>query len=63
VPELSQLGLSSVDLDEALASADVAAIVTAHPSLDYEAVASAAPILVDFRGVTRGISAENLIRL
>jgi UDP-N-acetyl-D-glucosamine dehydrogenase len=63
VPELPKLGLSSVDLDTALASADIAAIVTAHPSLDYEAVASAAPVLVDFRGVTRGIDAENLIRL
>jgi UDP-N-acetyl-D-glucosamine dehydrogenase len=63
VPELAQLGLSSVDLDAALASADVAAIVTAHPSLDYEAVAATAPVLVDFRGVTRGIDAENLIRL
>jgi UDP-N-acetyl-D-glucosamine dehydrogenase len=63
VPELPKLGLSSVDLDEALASADVAAIVTAHPSLDYETVAAAARVLVDFRGVTRGIDAENLIRL
>ena len=63
VAELPQLGLSSVDLDATLASADVAAIVTAHPSLDYEAVAAAAPVLVDFRGVTRGIDAENLIRL
>jgi UDP-N-acetyl-D-glucosamine dehydrogenase len=63
VAELPQLGLSSVDLDDALASADVAAIVTAHPSLDYEAVAAAAPVLVDFRGVTRGIEADNLIRL
>jgi UDP-N-acetyl-D-glucosamine dehydrogenase len=63
VPELPRLGLSSVDLDSALASADVAAIVTAHPSLDYEAVAAATPLLVDFRGVTRGIDAENLVRL
>ncbi|MDX6609903.1 MAG: UDP-N-acetyl-D-glucosamine dehydrogenase [Solirubrobacterales bacterium] len=63
VPELAQLGLSSVDLDAALASADVAVIVTAHPSLDYKAVAAATPLLVDFRGVTRGIDAENLIRL
>jgi UDP-N-acetyl-D-glucosamine dehydrogenase len=63
VPELPKLGLSSVDLDAALASADVAAIVTAHPSLDYEAIAKATPLLVDFRGVTRGIDAENLIRL
>jgi UDP-N-acetyl-D-glucosamine dehydrogenase len=63
VPELPRLGLSSVDLDIALASADVAAIVTAHPSLDYTAVAAATPLLVDFRGVTRGIDAENLVRL
>jgi UDP-N-acetyl-D-glucosamine dehydrogenase len=63
VPELPRLGLSSVDLDTALASADVAAIVTAHPSLDYTAVAAATPLLVDFRGVTRGIDAENLVRL
>jgi UDP-N-acetyl-D-glucosamine dehydrogenase len=63
VPELPQLGLSSVDLDLALTSADVAVIVTAHPSLDYGAVAAATPLLVDFRGVTRGIDAENLIRL
>jgi UDP-N-acetyl-D-glucosamine dehydrogenase len=63
VADLPQLGLSSVDLDAALASADVAAIVTAHPSLDYEAIAAATPILVDFRGVTRGIDAKNLVRL
>ena len=56
VPELPQLGLSSVGLDEALASCDLAAIVTAHPSLDYEQVARAAPILFDFRGVTRGFT-------
>ncbi|HWA54833.1 MAG TPA: nucleotide sugar dehydrogenase [Solirubrobacterales bacterium] len=63
VPELPQFGLRSVELDAAAAEADVAAIVTAHPGIDYEAVAAAAPVLVDFRGVTRGIEAENLIRL
>jgi UDP-N-acetyl-D-glucosamine dehydrogenase len=63
VPKLAELGLSSVDLDEALASSDVVAIVTAHPSLDYEEVAARAPLVVDFRGVTRGIDAKNLIRL
>jgi UDP-N-acetyl-D-glucosamine dehydrogenase len=63
VPELAELGLSSVDLDEALGSSDIAAIVTAHPSLDYEEVAAKAPLVVDFRGVTRGIDAKNLIRL
>ena len=63
VPELSDLGLASVDLDEALASADAAAIVTAHPSVDYKEVVAKAPLVVDFRGVTRGIDAANLVRL
>jgi UDP-N-acetyl-D-glucosamine dehydrogenase len=66
VPALTDLGLGSVDLDEALASADLAAIVTAHPSVDYNEVVSTAPLVVDFRGVTRGIAAknaENLVRL
>jgi len=63
VPELAELGLGSVDLEESLAGCDLAAIVTAHPSLDYEAIAAAAPLLVDFRGVTRGIDAKNLVRL
>jgi UDP-N-acetyl-D-glucosamine dehydrogenase len=63
VPELPELGLSSTDLDDALRSTDLAAIVTAHPSVDYRDVAARAPLVVDFRGVTRGIEAENLIRL
>jgi UDP-N-acetyl-D-glucosamine dehydrogenase len=63
VPELTDLGLSSVDLDGALGASDVVAIVTAHPSLDYQEVAAKAPLVVDFRGVTRGIDAANLIRL
>jgi UDP-N-acetyl-D-glucosamine dehydrogenase len=63
VPELRGHGLSSVDLDEGLANADVAAIVTPHPEVDYEAIVATAPLVVDFRGVTRSIKAENLIRL
>jgi UDP-N-acetyl-D-glucosamine dehydrogenase len=63
VPELPKFGLQSVDLDTAAAATDVAAIVTAHPGIDYEALAGAVPMLVDFRGVTRGLDAENLIRL
>jgi UDP-N-acetyl-D-glucosamine dehydrogenase len=63
VPELPKFGLQSVDLGTGAAAADVAAIVTAHPGVDYEALAAAVPVLVDFRGVTRGIDAENLIRL
>jgi UDP-N-acetyl-D-glucosamine dehydrogenase len=63
VPELPGHGLANVDLDEALREADLAAIVTAHPDVDYEQVVSAAPLVVDFRGVTRGITADNLVRL
>jgi UDP-N-acetyl-D-glucosamine dehydrogenase len=63
VPELPGHGLSSVDLEEGLASADLAAIVTAHPDVDFERVAAAVPQLLDFRGVTRGSAAENVERL
>jgi UDP-N-acetyl-D-glucosamine dehydrogenase len=63
VANLPELDLSSVDLAEALASADVAAIVTAHPELNYEEVVAAATLVVDFRGVTRQIEAKNLVRL
>jgi UDP-N-acetyl-D-glucosamine dehydrogenase len=63
VPELREPGLSSVDLAEGLASADLVAIVTAHPEIDYEDVVSTAPLVVDFRGVTRGIEADNLVLL
>jgi len=63
VPELPDFGLSSEGLDDALAEADVAVIVTAHPELDVEAIVGTAPLVVDFRGVTRGIEAANLVRL
>jgi UDP-N-acetyl-D-glucosamine dehydrogenase len=63
VPELPGHGLASVDLEEGLASADLAAIVTAHPGVDYARVAAAAPLVLDFRGVTRGIEAGNVERL
>ena len=63
VPELAKQGLSSVELDAALRECDLAAIVTAHPGLDYADVVAAAPLVIDFRGVTREIEAENLVRL
>ncbi len=63
VPTLPELGLSSVDLSEGLAAADLVAIVTAHPQLDYEEVVAGAPLVIDFRGITREIEAENLVRL
>jgi UDP-N-acetyl-D-glucosamine dehydrogenase len=63
VDEVAELGLASAPLAEGLARCDIACVVTAHPELDYERVVAEAPLVVDFRGATRGISAENLIRL
>jgi UDP-N-acetyl-D-glucosamine dehydrogenase len=63
IGELPEFGLSSEPLDDALRSADCAVIVTAHPELDIQHVVDEAPLVVDFRGVTRGIESANLIRL
>jgi UDP-N-acetyl-D-glucosamine dehydrogenase len=63
VPELAELGLLSESLEAVLDGADCAVIVTAHPDLDTQRVADAAPLVVDFRGVTRHIQAEHLVRL
>ena len=63
VPELRDFGLRSVALEVDASSADLVAIVTAHPEVDYERLVAEAQLVIDFRGVTRGISAENLVRL
>ncbi len=63
VPELPGHGLASVELDPALAATDLAAIVTAHPGIDYERVVTSAARVIDFRNVTHGIEADNLTRL
>jgi UDP-N-acetyl-D-glucosamine dehydrogenase len=63
VPELKGHGLANVDLEEGLRQTDLAAIVTAHPDMDYERVVAQAPLVIDFRGVTREIEADNLLRL
>ena len=63
VAELPELGLASVDLQQSLSAADAVAIVTAHPELDYGKVVSSSKLVLDFRGVTRGIDAANLVRL
>ena len=63
VAQISELGLSSVTLAEELGRCDIACVITAHREVDYEQVVAEAPLVVDFRGVTRGITADNLIRL
>jgi hypothetical protein len=37
--------------------------VTAHEEVDHRAVVEKAPLVLDFRGVTRDIDAVNLVRL
>jgi UDP-N-acetyl-D-glucosamine dehydrogenase len=63
VPELPEFGLTSLDFDDAIDECDVAVIVTAHPSLDPQAVVERAPLVVDFRGVTSRVGAQNVVRL
>jgi UDP-N-acetyl-D-glucosamine dehydrogenase len=62
-PEVAELDLRSVPLDEALGAADLVAIVTAHREIDYERVVREAALVLDFRGVTRTIEAPNVLRL
>ena len=53
VPALTAFGLTAIeDLDAAVADADVVVIVTAHPGIDFHAIARSAKT-VDLRGVTR----------
>ena len=63
VAELPDFGLSNEPLASVLDGADCAVIVTAHPELDTQQIVDRAPLVVDFRGVTRGIKAEHLVRL
>ena len=63
VPELAEFSLASESLDEGLSSAELVCIVTAHSEVDHERVVREAQLVLDFRGVTRGIEAANLVRL
>jgi UDP-N-acetyl-D-glucosamine dehydrogenase len=63
VPALPEPRLESTPLDRELEVADLVVIVTAHPEIDYRRVASESRLVLDFRGVTRGIESGNLVRL
>ncbi len=63
VPELTEFDLRSESLGGALEGADAAVIVTRHPDLDIEQVVAGAPLIIDFRGATRGIAAPHVVRL
>ncbi len=63
VPELRDLELQSAELPEALDGADAVVLVTAHPGIDHDEIAREASLFVDLRGITRGVTSENLVRL
>ena len=57
VPELPELGLSSVPLD--VSAADCVVIVTAHSGIDYEDLVEKAPLVVDLRNATGASGTQN----
>src|SRR5438874_2285054 len=61
VPDLDELGLSSVALDPA--AYDCVAIVTDHSGIDYADVVEKAGVVVDFRNATKGIRSEKVWKL
>jgi UDP-N-acetyl-D-glucosamine dehydrogenase len=63
VPALDEHDLRSLPLDQALADADLALIVTAHPGVDHALAAERAGVVLDLRGITRSSNAENIVRL
>jgi UDP-N-acetyl-D-glucosamine dehydrogenase len=63
VASLAEFSLTSTPLEQALADADLALIVTAHPEVDYELVARRARLVLDLRGVTSATGSANVVRL
>ncbi len=63
VPELPQYGLQSVELEPAIADADLVVIVTAHPDIDHGAIAREAALTLDLRGITRGVDNSRALQL
>jgi UDP-N-acetyl-D-glucosamine dehydrogenase len=63
VPALSDYGLVSTPLDEAVADSDLVVVVTAHPDVDHELVARRARLMLDLRGVTRSSRLGSVVRL
>jgi UDP-N-acetyl-D-glucosamine dehydrogenase len=63
VPALTEFALTRTPLEDAVADADLALIVTAHPGVDHELIARRARLVLDLRGVTRTSSSANVVRL
>ena len=43
--------------------ADLVASSRPHPEVDHDRIVSEAALVLDFRGITRGKSADNVVRL
>ena len=63
VPSLTDTGLTNSELGPALDDADLTVIVTAHPEFDIEEIVDKSSLVLDLRGVTRHIDADNVTRL
>jgi UDP-N-acetyl-D-glucosamine dehydrogenase len=63
VPALAEFALTSTPLEDAVADADLALIVTAHPGVDHQLIARRARLVLDLRGVTRTAAGANVVRL
>ena len=63
VPAIAEHGLESTPLNGEVSGADIVCVVTAHPEVDYAKLVGEAQLVLDFRGVTRGLEASNVVRL
>jgi UDP-N-acetyl-D-glucosamine dehydrogenase len=64
VVEEDGFAATSVELtDEALSSADLVVITTAHANVDYRRVVDLAPAILDTRNATRGMKSEKITLL
>jgi UDP-N-acetyl-D-glucosamine dehydrogenase len=63
VAHLEVPALRSTPLEETLAGADLVLIVTAHPGIDYDAIAASGACVLDLRGVTHRGADSQVVRL
>ncbi len=59
---LPEYGLQSTSLQD-VGEADAVVLVTAHPGIDHFELVDASRLFVDLRGITRGLRAQDLVRL
>jgi UDP-N-acetyl-D-glucosamine dehydrogenase len=63
VADLEAHALRSTPLEETLTGADLVLIVTAHPGIDYDAIAASGACVFDLRGVTHPSADSQVVRL